>query len=103
MGSFKEDFKDTAVAVLETAQDQYRDAISFIIETWSPLLLLLIILIGLLAYWNPPPPRYIMMASGIEGDSYKQLAFKYVDFFAKRDVTIELIRTEGSQKYYASC
>jgi hypothetical protein len=27
MASFKEDFKDTAVAVLETAQDQYRDAI----------------------------------------------------------------------------
>ena len=43
MGSFKEDFKDTAVAVLETAQDQYRDAISFIKETW-PLLLLLLFL-----------------------------------------------------------
>ncbi|NDH55330.1 MAG: TRAP transporter substrate-binding protein, partial [Burkholderiaceae bacterium] len=80
MGSFKEDFKDTAVAVLETAQDQYRDAISFIKETWPLLLLLLVILIGLLAYWNPPPPRHIMMASGIEGGSYEQLASKYVDF-----------------------
>lgn len=98
MGSFKEDFKDTAVAVLETAQDQYRDAISFIKETWPLLLLLLVILIGLLAYWNPPPPRHIMMASGIEGGSYEQLASKYVDFFAKRGVTIELVRTQGSQE-----
>jgi TRAP-type uncharacterized transport system substrate-binding protein len=98
MGSFKEDFKDTAVAVLETAQDQYRDAISFIKETWPLLLLLLVILIGLLAYWNPPPPRHIMMASGIEGGSYEQLASKYVDFFAKRGVTIKLVRTQGSQE-----
>ena len=74
MGSFKEDFKDTVVALLETAQDQYRDAISFVKETWPLLVLLAIILIGLIAYWNPPPPRYVVMASGIEGGSYEQLA-----------------------------
>ncbi len=98
MGSFKEDFKDTAVAVLETAQDQYRDAISFIKETWPLLLLLVIVLIVLLAYWNPPPPRHIIMASGIPGGSYEQLAAKYVEFFAKKGVTIALVRTEGSQE-----
>lgn len=98
MGSFKEDFKDTAVAVLETAQDQYRDAVSFVKETWPLLVLLAIILIGLIAYWNPPPPRHIVMASGIEGGSYEQLAAKYVEFFAKKGVTIELVRTEGSQE-----
>jgi len=98
MGSFKEDFKDTVVALLETAQDQYRDAVSFVKETWPLLLILAIILIGLIAYWNPPPPRYIMMASGIQGGSYEQLAAKYVAFFAKKGVTIELVRTEGSQE-----
>jgi TRAP-type uncharacterized transport system substrate-binding protein len=98
MGSFKEDFKDTVVALLETAQDQYRDAISFVKETWPLLVLLAIILIGLIAYWNPPPPRYVVMASGIEGGSYEQLAAKYVEFFAKKGVTIELVRTEGSQE-----
>ncbi len=98
MSSFKEDFKDILVALLETAQDQYRDAVSFIKETWPLLFLLLAILIGLIAYWNPPPPRYIMMASGISGGSYEQLAAKYVDFFAKKGVTLEIVRTGGSQE-----
>jgi hypothetical protein len=98
MASFKEDVRDTVVALFETAQDQYRDAISFIKETWPLLAILAIILIGLIAYWNPPPPRYIMMASGIQGGSYEQLAAKYVEYFAKKGVTIELVRTEGSQE-----
>ncbi len=98
MGSFKEDVKDTVVALLETAHDQYRDTISFLKETWPLLVALAFILIVLLAYWNPPPPRQIMMASGIAGGSYEQLAAKYVEFFAKKGVTIELVRTEGSQE-----
>lgn len=98
MGSFKEDVKDTVIALLETAQDQYRDAISFLKETWPLLIVLALILIGLIAYWNPPPPRQIMMASGAAGGSYEQLAAKYVEFFAKKGVTIELIPTEGSQE-----
>ena len=98
MGSFKEDFKDTAVALVETAQDQYRDAINFLKETWPLLVLLAAILLTLIAYWNPPPPRTIMMASGIQGGSYEQLAAKYVEFFAKKGVTLELVRTEGSQE-----
>ncbi len=98
MGSFKEDVKDTVVALLETAHDQYRDAINFLKETWPLLVLLGAILLTLIAYWNPPPPRYIMMASGIQGGSYEQLAAKYVEFFAKKGVTIELVRTEGSQE-----
>ncbi len=72
MGSFKEDVKDTVVALLETAHDQYREVVSFVKETWPLLLLLAIILIGLIAYWNPPPPRQIVMASGIQGGSYEQ-------------------------------
>ncbi len=95
MGSFKEDVKDTVIALLETAQDQYRDAINFLKETWPLLVLLGAILLTLIAYWNPPPPRYIMMASGIQGGSYEQLAARYVEFFAKKGVTIELVRTEG--------
>ena len=98
MGSFKEDVKDTATALLETAQDQYRDAVNFVKETWPLLLLLIVVLIGLIAYWNPPPPRHIVMASGIPGGSYEQLAAKYVEFFEKKGVTIQVIPTGGSQE-----
>lgn len=98
MASFKEDVKDTVIALLETAQDQYRDAVNFVKETWPLLLLLFVVLIGLIAYWNPPPPRHIVMASGIPGGSYEQLAAKYVEFFAKKGVTIEVVPTGGSQE-----
>jgi len=98
MASFKEDVKDTVIALLETAQDQYRDAVNFIKETWPLLLLLIVVLIGLIGYWNPPPPRHVLMASGIQGGSYEQLAAKYVEFFAKKGVTLEIVPTRGSQE-----
>ncbi len=98
MGSFKEDVRDTTVALVETAQDQVRDILGFIKETWPLLIFLLALLIALVAYWNPPPPKRVMMASGSVGGSYEQLASKYADYFAKRGITLELVATSGSQE-----
>ena len=98
MGSFKEDVRDTAVALVETAQDQLRDAVNFVKETWPLLALLFVLLVILIGYWNPPPPKRVMMASGSAGGSYEQLASKYVEFFAEHGVTIELVPTSGSQE-----
>ena len=62
MASFKEDAKDTVLALVETAHDKWNDSVSFLKETWPFLLLLLILIFGLIYYWNPPPPKTIMMA-----------------------------------------
>ena len=98
MASFKEDAKDTVLALVETAHDKWNDSVSFLKETWPFLLLLLILIFGLIYYWNPPPPKTIMMASGSAGGSYEQLASKYVEYFKEHNVTIELLPTSGSQE-----
>jgi TRAP-type uncharacterized transport system substrate-binding protein len=98
MGSFKEDAKDTVLALVETAHDKWNDGVSFLKETWPFLLLLLIVIFGFIFYWNPPPPKIIMMASGSAGGSYEQLASKYVEYFKKHNVAIELLPTSGSQE-----
>jgi hypothetical protein len=98
MGSFKEDVRDTIVALIETAQDKWNDGINFFKETWPLLIFLVVILVALIGYWNPPPPKKVVMASGSLGGSYEQLATKYVEFFAKSGVSLELVRTSGSQE-----
>jgi TRAP-type uncharacterized transport system substrate-binding protein len=101
MSSVKEDVKDTWLGFCEAVQDKWGNFVQFLRETW-PLLLLLFA--GLMLVWwlaDPPPPKRIVMATGTEGGSYQMLAKKYVDYFAKKGVTIELVPSRGAQENIA--
>jgi len=101
MSSVKEDVQDTWLGLCETVQDRWVSFVQFLRETW-PLLLLLFA--GLMLVWwlaDPPPPKRIMMATGSDGGSYQMLAKKYVDYFAKKGVTIELVPSRGAQENIA--
>ena len=101
MSSVKEDVKDTWLGFCEAAQDRWGNFVQFLRETW-PLLLLLFA--GLMLVWwlaDPPPPKRIVMATGTEGGSYQMLAKKYVDYFAKKGITIELVPSRGAQENIA--
>ena len=101
MSSVKEDIKDTWLGFCEAVQDKWGNFVQFLRETW-PLLLLLFA--GLMLVWwlaDPPPPKRILMVTGAEGGSYQMLAKKYVDYFAKKGVTLELVPSRGSQENIA--
>jgi TRAP-type uncharacterized transport system substrate-binding protein len=101
MSSVKEDVKDTWLGLCEALQDKWINFVQFLRETW-PLLLLLFA--GLMLVWwlaDPPPPKRILMATGTEGGSYQMLAKKYVDYFAKKGVTLELVPSRGAQENIA--
>jgi TRAP-type uncharacterized transport system substrate-binding protein len=101
MSSVKEDVKDTWLGLCEAAQDKWANFVQFLRETW-PLLLLLFA--GLMLVWwlaDPPPPKRILMATGTDGGSYQMLAKKYVDYFAKKGVTLELVPSRGAQENIA--
>ena len=101
MSSVKEDVKDTWLGLCEALQDKWVNFVQFLRETW-PLLLLLFA--GLMLVWwlaDPPPPKRILMATGTEGGSYQMLAKKYVDYFAKKGVTLELVPSRGAQENIA--
>jgi TRAP-type uncharacterized transport system substrate-binding protein len=101
MGSVKEDVKDTWLGLCETVQDRWGSFVQFLRETW-PLLLLLFA--GLMLVWwlaDPPPPKRITMATGSDGGSYQMLAKKYVEYFAKKGVTLELVPSRGAQENIA--
>lgn len=101
MSSVKEGVKDTVLGIYESAQEKWVSFIQFLRETW-PLLLLLFA--GLMLVWwlaDPPPPKRILMATGSDGGSYQMLAKKYVDYFAKKGITIELVSSRGAQENIA--
>ena len=101
MGSVKEDVKDTWLGLCEAVQDKWGNFVQFLRETW-PLLLLLFA--GLMLVWwlaDPPPPKQVLMATGTEGGSYQMLAKKYVEYFAKKGVTLELVPSRGAQENIA--
>jgi TRAP-type uncharacterized transport system substrate-binding protein len=101
MSSVKENVKDTWLGLCEAAQDRWGNFVQFLRETW-PLLLLLFA--GLMLVWwlvDPPPPKRILMATGTEGGSYQMLAKKYVDYFEKKGVTLELVSSRGAQENIA--
>ncbi len=101
MGSVKEDVKDTWLGFCEAAQDKWGNFLQFLRETWPVLLLLFA---GLMLVWwlaDPPPPKRIVMVTGTEGGSYQMLAKKYVDYFAKKGLTLELVPSHGAQENIA--
>ncbi len=98
MGSIKQDIQEAALGFAEAAQERWGDFVRFLKETWPILVFLLCILVGIWLYADPPPPRHVFMATGTEGGSYELLAKKYVDFFEKKGITLELVKTKGAQE-----
>ena len=98
MGSFKQDIKETYLGLSESAREKWEDFIQFLQETWPLLILLLCILMGIWWYADPPPPRHVLLATGSSGGSYEVLGKKYVEYFQKKGVTLELVPTWGAQE-----
>ncbi|MFH0884021.1 MAG: TAXI family TRAP transporter solute-binding subunit [bacterium] len=97
MGSVKEDWLEHASAIYETVVEQLRSWQKFVRETW-PLVLLLLAALGLVIWFaKPAPPKRVLMASQIDG-YYRALAQKYVEFFRKHGVTLDLVPTQGTQE-----
>jgi TRAP-type uncharacterized transport system substrate-binding protein len=101
MGSIKEDIKESCLGIYETAHDKWEDFILFLRETWFFLFILLLILIGVWWYADPPPPRRVAIATGQLGGSYDILGKKYVAFFEKKGITLELFPTQGTAENIA--
>jgi len=100
MVSFKESLQGYASSIHETVVWELKSWQKFFREMW-PLLLLLLAGLGL-AIWfaKPAPPNRVFMASGM-GGSYLALAQKYVEYFRKNGVTLELFPTHGAQENLA--
>jgi TRAP-type uncharacterized transport system substrate-binding protein len=101
MSSVKEDIKDTLLGAYEAVLEKWASFIEFIRETWPMLLLLLA---GLVLVWwlaDPPPPKRVLMATAGEGGSYQMLGKKYVEYFASKGVSLELVTSAGSQENIA--
>jgi hypothetical protein len=98
MGSIKQDIKETALGFIEASQEKWGDFVQFLKEAWPVLVVLLIILMGIWLYADPPPPRHVVMATGTEGGSYELMAKKYVTFFEKKGIKLELVKTKGAQE-----
>ena len=98
MGSIKQDIKETALGFTEAAQEKWGDFVQFLRETWPILVVLLCILVGIWLYADPPPQRHVLMATGSDGGSYEVLAKEYVNFFEKKGIKLELVKTAGAQE-----
>jgi len=98
MGSFKQDFDETFLGLLESARNKWSDFTQFLQETWPLLILLLLIFIGVWWFVDPPPPNRVQLATGSVGGSYEALGKKYAEYFKKKGVTLELLNTTGAQE-----
>jgi TRAP-type uncharacterized transport system substrate-binding protein len=66
-------------------------------ETW-PLLLLLLAALGVVIWVaKPAPPKRVLIASQTDG-YYSLLAQKYVEFFRKQGVALDLAPTQGAKE-----
>jgi TRAP-type uncharacterized transport system substrate-binding protein len=101
MGSIKQDIEESCLGIYETALEKWEDFIQFLRETWFLLLILLIGLIGVWWYADPPPPRRVVIATGPAGGSDEILGKKYVAFFEKKGITLELLPTKGTAENIA--
>lgn len=97
MGALKEDLIEYCKAIYETVLEEVTSWLNFAKETW-PLILLAIGAIGTVIWLaKPAPPRSVLMASGTQGGSYEVILKKYVEYFAKHGVKLELVPTLGAE------
>jgi TRAP-type uncharacterized transport system substrate-binding protein len=95
MANLKEDILEHASATYQTVVDEIKSWIDLIREVW-PLLILLLAGLGVMVWIaKPAPPDKVYMATGA-GGSYKLLGEKYKAYFAKKNITLELVPTHGS-------
>jgi len=98
MGILKKDLRKQTGATYETIVEELKIWQKFVRDAW-PLLFLLLVALGL-AIWlaKPAPPKRVLMATGPTGSYYNVMAKKYVEFFRKNGVTLELFTTRGAQE-----
>jgi TRAP-type uncharacterized transport system substrate-binding protein len=96
----KENLREQASAVYQTATEELKSLQGFVREAWPLLLLLLAVLALLVWFAKPAPPKRVLMASG-KGGSYRILAERYVEFFRKNGITLEVFPTHGAQENLA--
>lgn len=101
MGSIKQDIQETYLGIYETFQEKWGDFTQFLGEAWPILAILLAVLLGVWWYADPPPPRHVVMATGQPGGSYDALGKKYVAFFEKKGIILELLPTKGAEENIA--
>jgi len=97
MDSFKNEVRDYVVATYETLRDELQSCWQFAREAWLLIVLLLAAIGTVIWLAKPAPPTHVLMASGAAGGLYEDLAKKYVDFFKKNGVTLELVSTKGAE------
>jgi TRAP-type uncharacterized transport system substrate-binding protein len=97
MDSFKNEVRDYVVATYETVREEIKNWLQFIREAWILILLLASAVSVVILLAKPAPPDHVLMGTGSEGGSYEELAKKYVNYFKKNGVTLELIKTSGAE------
>lgn len=96
MDSFKHEVRDHVVAAYETIRDELKTWWQFACEAWVLILLLIAAIITVIWLAKPAPPTHVLMATGVQGGSYEDLAKKYAAFFKKNGVTLELVPSQGA-------
>ncbi len=98
MDIFKNDVRDYAVATYETVREELKSCWQFTRDAWV-LILLLLTAVGVVIWLaKPAPPDHVVMGTGSDGGSYEELAKKYVEYFKKYGVTLELVKTAGAEE-----
>lgn len=97
MDSFKHEVRDHVVAAYETIRDELKTWWQFACEAWLLILLLIVAISTVIWLAKPAPPKHVLMATGVTGGSYENLAKQYAAFFKKNGVTLELVSTKGAE------
>ena len=100
MRILKEDLRKQTSTIYETIVEELKIWQKFVHDAWLPLFLLFVALVLAIWFAKPAPPKHVLMAVG-KGGSYNVLAQKYVEFFRKNGVTLELLPTHGAQENLA--
>ena len=98
MDSFKNEVRDHVVATYETVREELHSWLQFAREAWLLILLLLAAIAAVIWFAKPAPPKHVLMGTGTAGGSYEELAKKYVEYFKKNGVTLELVPTQGAEE-----
>lgn len=98
MDIFKNDVRDYAVATYETVREELKAWWQFIRDAWVLILLLATAVGVVILLAKPAPPDHVVMGTGSDGGSYEELAKKYVEYFKKYGVTLELVKTAGAEE-----
>ena len=97
MDSFKHEVRDHVVAAYETILDELKTLWQIAREAWLLILLLIAAISVVIWIAKPAPPTHVLMATGVPGGLYEELAKQYAAFFKKNGVTLELVPSKGAE------